>query len=101
MAYTVEITKRAVKQLESLPRDVQKGLIETIDSLAADPRPVGMVKMTELKQCYRLRRGDYRIVYTVNEGRLVVLVLSVANRRDVYSSKEIEAIRKVLRQVWG
>jgi mRNA interferase RelE/StbE len=55
-----------------------------IDSLAANPRPQGVEKMKGEKNLYRVRTGDYRILYTIEDRKLIVLVVKIGNRRDVY-----------------
>jgi mRNA interferase RelE/StbE len=98
MAYTVEFSKRAFRNLESLPKDIQKEIRSIIDYLEEDPRPNGITNMTELDKSYRLRIGDYRIVYSVLNGKLFILILSVGDRKDVYSSKEIKVLSKILKE---
>ncbi|MEU1897706.1 type II toxin-antitoxin system RelE/ParE family toxin [Nocardiopsis dassonvillei] len=55
-----------------------------VRELAVDPRPAGSIPLQEDTESWRIRVGDYRIVYTIHDGRLVVLVLSVAHRREDY-----------------
>ena len=98
MAYTIELTRRALRKLRSMPRNVRAQLEPIISSRAHDPRPPGATSLKELDKCYRLRSGDYRIIYAVYDDRLVVLVLSVAGRGVAYTTKEIAAIRKELRR---
>lgn len=91
MAYTIEFSKRARRGFETLPQNVQKSLSPIISSLADNPRPPGVRSMKELDKCYRLKQGDYRIVYAVYDQVLIVLVLAVANRNEVYTRPEIAA----------
>ena len=84
MAYTVELKPSAAKALEALPRPDQRRIAARIDTLATDPRPVGVKKLGGAENLYRIRVGDYRIVYQVQARRLVVLVVRIAHRRDVY-----------------
>lgn len=83
-AYRVEIARRAVKSLAGLPRREQQRIRAAIDLLADNPRPPGSVAMTGVSHAYRVRVGDYRIVYEVFDDRLVVQVVRVGHRRDVY-----------------
>jgi mRNA interferase RelE/StbE len=82
--YRVEIARRAVKALAALPRKEQQRVRAAIDLLAENPRPPGCVALTGEAHAYRVRVGDYRIVYEVFDDRLVVQVVRVGHRRDVY-----------------
>lgn len=82
--YRVEIARRAVKALATLPRKEQQRVRAAIDLLAANPRPPGGVAMAGEVGVYRVRVGDYRIVYEVFDDRLVVHVVRVGHRREVY-----------------
>lgn len=82
--YEVEIARRAVKSLARLPRHEQQRIRAAIDLLANEPRPPGCVALKGEDRAYRVRIGDYRIVYEVHDTRLVVLVVRVGHRRDVY-----------------
>ena len=82
--YRVEIARRAVKALASLPRKDQQRVRATIDLLAETPRPPGCVALAGEDRTYRVRVGDYRIVYEVFDDRLVVQVIRIGHRRDVY-----------------
>lgn len=82
--YRVEIARRAVKALSALPRREQQRIRAAIDLLADNPRPPGCVAMTGEAHAYRVRVGDYRIIYEVFDDRLVVQVVRVGHRRDVY-----------------
>ncbi len=98
MTYTIELSHTALRKLQSMPRVVQARLKALISSLANNPRPPGASSVKELDKCYRLRRGDYQVIYAVYDDRLIVLVLSVADRKEAYTAKEIAAIRKELRR---
>ena len=74
----------ADRQLRKLPDDVQRRIVREAETLEDDPRPPGTAKLTGSEDLYRLRVGDYRIVYQIRKTRLVVLVLRVRHRRDVY-----------------
>lgn len=82
--YKVDIARRAVKALARLPRRDQQRIRAAIDLLADEPRPPGCVALKGETRAYRVRVGDYRIVYEVYDDRLVVLVISVGHRRDIY-----------------
>ena len=84
MAYTIQFKPLALRQLEKLPRDVQKRLAAKIDALQDDSFPAGCRKMAGLPDTWRVRAGDYRVVYQVHRGILLILVLTVGHRKDVY-----------------
>jgi mRNA interferase RelE/StbE len=80
----VELARRAVKALTALPRGEQQRVRAAIDLLADNPRPPGCTKLTGEDDAYRVRVGVYRIVYEVLDNRLLVHVVRVGHRRDVY-----------------
>jgi mRNA interferase RelE/StbE len=85
--YTVEIARRAVKSITALPRPEQQRVRAAIDLLADEPRPPGCTKLSGEDSVYRVRIGDYRILYEVIDARLVVHVVRIGHRRDVYRSR--------------
>ena len=84
LAYRVELSPRADRQFKKLNRAIQLRLAPKINSLAENPRPVGVKKLEAKNDFYRIRVGDYRIVYQINDEMLFVLVLTIAHRSDVY-----------------
>ncbi|WP_423920914.1 type II toxin-antitoxin system RelE family toxin [Candidatus Poriferisodalis sp.] len=82
--FKVEIARRAVKSIARLPRREQLRVRAAVDLLADEPRPPGCVALADEDSVYRVRVGDYRIVYQVVDDRLVVQVVRVGHRRDVY-----------------
>jgi mRNA interferase RelE/StbE len=74
----------AVRELGKLARDVQVRIMARIEALAKEPRPAGVKKLEGMKELYRVRAGDYRVVYQIQDERLVVLVVRIAHRREVY-----------------
>jgi mRNA interferase RelE/StbE len=91
VSYTVEVAPRAERQLKQLARKLPKGtfnkIAEEIDALAKNPRPRHTKKLEDTSDFYRIDIKDYRIVYTIQDNRLVVLIVKVAHRREVYSKK--------------
>jgi mRNA interferase RelE/StbE len=83
MAYQIEFRPSARREFKKLSPDIQKRLTPKIDALAKDPRPAGCTKLTGM-DAYRIRVGDYRIIYEIRDSQLVVLVIRVAHRREVY-----------------
>lgn len=86
MKYQVQITDKILKKLEKLPKRDKERIIEDIDSLVEDPRPDGCKKLKgNLKPIrYRIRSGNYRIVYSVQDDMLIILVVEFGHRKDVY-----------------
>ena len=82
--YEVEISRTAEKQLRKLSRDDQGRVARRMLLLAEDPFPRGARKLTGYDDVYRVRVGRYRILYSVSRGRLVIVILKVGHRKDVY-----------------
>ena len=84
MSYTVEFLPSAQRELAALPKDVQRRIANRIDSLREDPRPPGVKQLQGVERLYRLRVGDYRVIYSIEGRRLVIVVVKVGHRREVY-----------------
>jgi len=84
MAYRIEIKRSARKEMQTLPRRDQHRIAATIEALAEEPRPAGVRKIIGADDLYRLRIGDYRVVYQVCDCKLIVLIVRIAHRKDVY-----------------
>lgn len=85
MPYTVSVERQATKFLRDLTdRRLQSRLREAIDGLAENPRPSGCVKLQGGDELFRVRVGDYRIVYQIQDTVLVVLVVQIGHRREIY-----------------
>ena len=82
-SYRLLVKPSAVREIEALPRQDRPRIIARISSLARDPRPPGCEKLSGRGQ-YRLRQGNYRILYEVQDLDLVVVVVKVGHRREVY-----------------
>jgi mRNA interferase RelE/StbE len=82
-SYRLLIKPSAVKELEALPAKDRRRIVPRIEGLASEPRPHGCEKLSGLEQ-YRVRQGDYRVVYGVDDEARVVIVVKIGHRRDVY-----------------
>lgn len=82
--YRVQILPSALKQLEKLPRAQRDRLRRRIRELGNEPRPRGSIKLEGEDDSYRIRVGEYRVIYAIRDDELIVLVLRVGHRRDVY-----------------
>jgi len=85
--YSLRIKRSARKELESIATKAdRRRIIKRIQSLAEDPRPPGALKLSGLER-YRIRQGRYRILYTIEDAVLIVQVIKIGDRKDVYRSK--------------
>lgn len=84
MTYTILFKKSAAKQLRQLPKSILKKVASAIDDLADDPRPANCKKLKGVEETYRIRIGDYRVLYTVDDSIVTVEVVKVGNRKDIY-----------------
>ncbi|MGK2859784.1 MAG: type II toxin-antitoxin system RelE family toxin [Thermoanaerobaculia bacterium] len=86
-SYSVRISASAAKELEALgsKKDRQR-IISRIRALADDPRPPGSEKLSGTRERYRVRQGNYRILYEIQDDVLLIVVVKLGHRRDVYRS---------------
>jgi len=87
MSYEVQILPKAVRQIKALSVEVRQDISLTIQSLANEPRPIGVKKLSGEKDIYRVRVGNYRVLYRIIDKVLVVVVVSVGHRREVYRDR--------------
>ncbi len=81
--YRVILRKSVAKDMRGIPKKDARRIVAAIKSLAEDPRPLGTKKLSGQER-YRLRQGNYRILYEIEDDKLIVCVVRVGNRRDVY-----------------
>ena len=81
--YELAFKKSVAKDLRVFPKQDVKRIMQRIRLLAADPRPAGCEKLSGQER-YRVRQGGYRIIYEIEDARLVVLIVKVGQRREVY-----------------
>ncbi len=91
MAYTLSILPGAAKELRKLPKHIGLSINKKINLLLVDPRPNGYRKLTkfstprtQLEPLYRMRVGDYRVVYSIQEEEITITVVKIAHRKEVY-----------------
>ncbi|NJL57653.1 type II toxin-antitoxin system RelE/ParE family toxin [bacterium] len=82
--YRIEFLKTAQKELRKLPQEMQQRIAVKIDSLLLDPYPPDSKKLKNGNGRFRIRAGDYRIIYCLEDEQLVILVIKIGHRRDVY-----------------
>jgi mRNA interferase RelE/StbE len=84
MSYTLIISKSVQKQLKLLPTDVGDRVAEKIQQLADDPRPPGVVKLKGADHEYRIRAGDYRVRYEIDDNNQIIRLVQCKHRREIY-----------------
>ena len=82
--YKVEWKRSAVKELRKLPKDVIARILKAVEQLPENPYPVGVRKLVGSEHSYRLREGSHRIIYTVLSSSLIIEIIRVGHRKDVY-----------------
>jgi mRNA interferase RelE/StbE len=84
MIFKIEISKSAKKALRQITKDERSKISQRIDSLTRNPRPIGYEKLKGEEDLYRIRSGDYRIIYNIKDKILCILILKIGHRKDVY-----------------
>jgi len=84
MRYRIEFSPAAERQFKKFPKEVQIRLKHRIDILAENPFPRGVKKLSAEENLYRFRIGDYRIIYQVQGRALLILILKLGHRKNVY-----------------
>lgn len=82
--YSIEISRTAEKQLKKLSRDDQRRVVKDIFNLADDPYRQGSRKLTGYDDVFRIRVGHYRVLYSVSAKKVVIIILKIGHRKDVY-----------------
>jgi mRNA interferase RelE/StbE len=82
-SYRLLIKPSAAKELQALPAIDRKRVVTRIEGLASDPRPPGTEKLSGAEK-YRLRQGDYRVLYSVDDAEKSLVIVKIGHRRDVY-----------------
>jgi len=82
--YAIEYDPRAIKELAKLDRATGRRVKAAIDRLSAHPRPAGAKSLVGYSHLLRIRVADYRVIYTIEDARVAVLVIHIAHRREVY-----------------
>lgn len=82
--YEIFWKKTAVKELKSLPKNISSRIISIVEKLKEEPRPEGVIKIEKLTHHYRLRISEYRIIYSIEDNKLIVEIVKIGHRKDVY-----------------
>jgi mRNA interferase RelE/StbE len=84
VTYHIEFTSLAARQIRKMPRQSQDRVLALISDLADNPRPRGALKLTGEQTAWRMRVGDYRVIYDIYDDTLTVTVVRAGHRREVY-----------------
>ena len=84
MRYEIRVSPKAQRQYRKLSAEIQQRIGIALTKLSENPRPSGVAKLSGSKDRWRVRVGDYRIVYTIDDKGRLVVILIVAHRREVY-----------------
>ena len=84
MTYSVSLNAHAARSFRKLPREIQKRISPAIDAVKDEPRPPGAEKITGIANTYRIRVGNYRVLYEIHDNVLVILVIDLGHRREIY-----------------
>ena len=84
MSYTIEFSHKAARQFKGLSKSIQARLKPKIDALAESPRPRGTEKLKGEEDLYRIRVGDYRVIYQIRDKSLIVLIVKIGGRKEIY-----------------
>lgn len=82
--FSLEVSATAEKQLRKIPRSDQVRILRAVAALAEEPHPAGCRKLATYDDVFRIRVGTYRVIYSVERIRIVVVILKVGHRKDVY-----------------
>jgi mRNA interferase RelE/StbE len=83
-SHDIEITRTAEKQLKGLPREEQRRVARAIVALADQPRPRGSRKLSGYDDVFRIRVGRYRVLYSISDRKLIIIILKLGHRRKIY-----------------
>ena len=81
--YKIEFKKSAYKELKLIPKKELKRILSKIESLSENPRPEGCKKLSALER-YRIRQGDYRILYSIEDNVLIIYIVKISHRKNVH-----------------
>lgn len=84
LVYTIEIQTKAKRQLQTFDKQTQERLSKAVDQLAKNPRPDNCKALRGFHGIFRIRIGDYRVVYEIKDSELIILVVEIGHRREVY-----------------
>lgn len=83
-SYKIEWKRSAAKELKRLPPEIIKRILVAVEALAEDPFPAGFKKLIGSRHTYRIREGSYRVIYNVNSDVVVIEIIKIGHRKNVY-----------------
>jgi mRNA interferase RelE/StbE len=83
-SFSIKWKTSAARELRKLPKPIIARLLQAVEALASGPRPTGVIKLTDTENTYRLRVGEYRIIYNIFDRLLVIEIIRVRDRKDAY-----------------
>lgn len=84
MTYTIELSRESLKALKKIPHSDVKKIQNKIEKFKKDPLPKGCEKLEGSHDLYRIRSGDYRVIYQIFNKKLLILIVKIGHRREVY-----------------
>lgn len=88
VSYKIEFAPRIESQLNLIPKDIKRLIFDRIEKLKTNPRPENIEPLKGVdKGFFRIRQGDYRIVYSIEDHKLIILIVRVVHRKEVYKKK--------------
>jgi mRNA interferase RelE/StbE len=84
MSYSVNLKPRAERDLDKLPIQIARRVWQKLLNLELEPRPLGCIKLEGEPDAYRIRIGDYRVIYLIDDSQKTVEVIRIAHRREIY-----------------
>lgn len=84
MTYRIEFVASAQREFVKLPATERRRIAAKVDRLMAEPRPAGCVKLSGHRDIWRIRIGNYRVIYNIDDSRALLVVLKVSHRRESY-----------------
>ena len=82
--YRIDVSATAERQLRKLEPEVRARIVDAIKNLASNPRPRGSRKLRGYEDVFRIRTGVFRIIYSIEDDRLLIIILKVGHRREIY-----------------
>ena len=82
--YQVIIKKQVEKQLEKIPRNYFRSISKSLDKLSFNPRPSGCKKLTNFDGLYRIKVGNYRVIYLIEDDKLIIEIIKIGHRQSIY-----------------
>ena len=84
MAYFIQFTPAAARQFQRLEASIQRRIGTAIDGLIQNPRPPGAKKLKGAQDLWRIRIGDYRVIHQIHDAQLLIIIVTIGHRGDVY-----------------